>query len=62
MTYTFYPAAALLVINFQEDEEDIHVVQYTGTEPSQKFKWVQNNNLLLGSNQYVAENFVLTPE
>ena len=32
VTYTLCTAAALPVVNFQGDEEDVHIIQYTGTE------------------------------
>jgi hypothetical protein len=59
-TYIRYTAAALLVVNFQGDEEDVHVVQCTGTEPSQKFKLARNDYVFLRPDQYVEGNFAST--
>jgi hypothetical protein len=59
-TYTRYTAAALPVANFQGDEEDVHVVRCTGTEPSRKFKWARNDYVFLRPNQYVEGNFAST--
>ncbi|KAF8533230.1 hypothetical protein BDD12DRAFT_899866 [Trichophaea hybrida] len=59
-TYTRYTATALPVANFQQDEEDVHVVRYTGTEPSRKCKWARNDYVFLRPNQYVEGNFAST--
>jgi hypothetical protein len=59
-TYICYTAATLPVANYQGDEEDVHIVQYTGTKPSRKFKLAQNDSLFLQPNWYVEGNFALT--
>jgi hypothetical protein len=41
--YTCYTAATIPVANFQEHEEDVHVVRCTGTELLQQFKLKRND-------------------
>jgi hypothetical protein len=62
VTYTCYTAAALLVANFERNEEDVHVIQCTDIESLQKFKWARNEHVFLWQNQYIEENFALTWE
>jgi hypothetical protein len=60
VTNTRYTADALPVANFLADEDNVHVVRCTGTEPSQKFKLARNDNVFLWSNQYGEGNFAST--
>jgi hypothetical protein len=59
-TYTRYTAAALTVANFQGDEEDVHVVRYTGPELLCKFNMAPNDYVFLRPNQYEDGNFAST--